>query len=146
MNRRTLNSVASITVLLVPALLNFTQSAEAQSSACRPPDAISDQTTSLLKNYVTSTDSFTVRIRNSLGIAGTPTNKIAYSTDSRTCTSAVTALNNRFNTPGRARKVYVWNVGTNNAVWDPADQLPGGYRSILLFTSKWAFKSAWAPN
>jgi hypothetical protein len=127
-------------------ILGLTGAAHAQSSACRPPDVESSRTTSTLKDYVTSTDSFTIRLQNALGITGTPVNKISYSTDPRTCSSAVTALNSRFKTPGLARSVYVWIVGGSYAVEDPSDQLPGGYRAIILFTSKWAFKSAWAPN
>jgi hypothetical protein len=42
--------------------------------------------------------------------------------------------------------VYVWKVGNNFAVEDPADEDPGSYRAVFLFSSKWAFKSAWAPN
>ena len=146
MIRAIMTSVAWVSVVFLVVLLSSTHDAEAQSSSCRPPDAISDETGALLKRYVTSSDSFDVKMRNALGIAGTQAKKISYSTNAGTCSSAVTALNALENTPGRARQVYVWNVGTNFAVWDPANQLSQGYRAITLFTSKWAFKSNWAPN
>lgn len=146
MHRRTLSELSVVILLVATATVGSSQGAQAQASACRAADDISERTTSLLKSYVTSTDSFSVRLRNTLGLTGTASNKISYSTDSRTCSSAVSALNTRFATPGRARTVYVWKVGTNFAVEDPSDQLPEGYRSVLFFTSKWAFKNAWAPN
>lgn len=116
------------------------------AQACRPADSTSARTTRDLKAYVTSSDSFTVRLRNSLGIAGTPANKISYATDSKTCNSAVTALNTHSGTPGRSRQVYVWKVGSDFAVEDPSDNDPGSYRAVIFFTSKWVFKSSWAPT
>ena len=131
-------------LIVVAATLGFMQTAQAQG--CRPADSTSATTTRVLKDYVTSTDSFTVRMRNGLGIAGTPANKISYNTTSATCRSAATALNAHFGTPGVARTVYVWLIGSNYAVEDPANQQTGAYRAVYLFTSKWVFKSSWAPN
>jgi hypothetical protein len=133
-------------VLVLVATCSLTLSGLAQTTSCRPADSLSSRTTAELKDYVTSSDSFTVKLRNTLGITGTNANKISYNTNSTICTSAVTALNTRSGTPGRARRVYVWVVGSNYAVEDPADEDPSGYRVVSLFTSKWIFKSGWAPN
>jgi hypothetical protein len=131
-------------LIMVAATLGLMQTARAQG--CRPEDSTSATTTKVLKDYVTSTDSFTVRMRNGIGIAGTPANQISYNPRSATCRSAVTALNAHFGTPGVARTVYVWLVGSNYVVEDPANQQTGAYRAVYLFTSKWVFKGSWGPN
>jgi hypothetical protein len=144
MDRRGL--LRSLIAAVLGAAVALTSAQLAMAQSCRPADSLSSRTTSLLKDYVTATDSVTVRVAKSLGISGTSANKVSYNTSSSICSAAVTALNSKSGTPSRARSVYVWVVGTNYAVEDPADEESGFYRAVLLFTSKWVFKSAWAPN
>jgi hypothetical protein len=128
------------------AILNCWQAAAAQSTSCRPTDDLAARTVDLLRDYVTSTDSFSVKMAKALHITGTNPNRILYSTDSKTCRAAVRALNKRFGTPGRPGSVYVWIVGRNYAVEDADQQSGMSYRAVLFFTRKWEFKSGWAPN
>jgi len=121
-------------------------SAGVAQGTCRPADALSARTVTDFKSLLSSSDSFDARIRTSLGIAGTGVNKVSYVTTANTCKSAAAALNVYSATPGRARSVYVWELGNFYAVEDPADQEPGSYRALVLYTSTWAFKSAYAPN
>src|SRR4051812_41444696 len=130
MNCRALFHAGGAGLAAALATLSFAASALAQGTSCRAADSLSARTTRELKDYVTSTDSFTVRVRNSLGITGTSANKISYNTNSTTCKSAVTALNNHSGTPGRVRTVYVWAVGSNYAVEDPTDESAGFPRAV----------------
>jgi hypothetical protein len=108
---------------------------------------LSARTVRDFKNMLSSTDSFQVRLRTSLGIAGTAANKVSYNTTASICNSAASALNTRSGTPGRARNVYVWKIGNFYAVEDPADQSPAfSYRGLILYTSQWVFRSAYATN
>ena len=146
MSHQVSHKMYCVACLVLAMALVFGSRGMAQSSSCRPADSLSARTTSQLKDYVTSSDSFTVRLRNGLGITGTSANKISYNTNSKTCAAAVTALNTHSGTPGRARTVYVWTVGNNFALEDPTDEDPGSYRAVFFFSSKWLFKSSWAPN
>lgn len=131
--------------LALALLCGLTGTGSAQSN-CRAADPLSARTVTDFKNLLSSSDSFDVRIRTSLGIAGTAASKVSYVTTASTCNSAASALNVYSATPGRARSVYVWKLGNFYAVEDPSDQNPGSYRALVLYTSKWAFKSAYAPN
>lgn len=145
MIRRNLVSRWAQGVLPLAAILSFPGSSSAQSS-CRPADSLSARTVRDFKSMLSSTDSFQVRIRTSLGIAGTAASKVSYNTTASICNSAASALNTYSGTPGQARNVYVWKIGNFYAVEDPADQNPGSYRALVLYTSKWVFRSTFAPN
>ncbi len=132
-------------VLVLAATFSFPASSSGQSS-CRAADSLSARTVTDFKNLLSSADSFDVRIRSSLGIAGTNANKVSYVTTASVCNSAGSALNAYSATPGQARRVYVWKLGNFYAVEDPADQNAGSYRALVLYTSQWVFKSAFAPN
>src|SRR6185312_2498551 len=74
----------------------------AQASSCLPADSTSVRTIRDFKDLVSSSDSFTVRLRTRLGLPSMPTSKVSYVTASQTCSAAVTALNGYDNTPGIA--------------------------------------------
>lgn len=131
---------------VVSMIVSFTTPTLSQTTSCRAADSTSARTVGDLKNLVTSSDSFTVRVRNGLGLPTMPASKVSYSTDSRTCNSAVTALNTYFATPGRSRAVHVYKIGSYFGVEDPTEQNPGSYRGVVIYDSKWVYKSAWAPN
>jgi len=98
------------------------------------------------RDVVTSTDSFTVRVRTGLSLPVTTASKVSYVTDSKTCQSALAAINTFYNTPSRSRALYVYKIGTYYGVEDPIGETGETYRSIVIFDSKWVQKSAYAPN
>jgi len=132
-------------VAVLAAIFSFPGRSSAQNS-CRAADSLSARTVTDFKSLLSSADSFDIRIKASLGIAGTSANKVSYVTTASVCNSAASALNAYSATPGQARSVYVWKLGNFYAVEDPADQNPGSYRALVLYTSQWVFKSAFAPN
>jgi hypothetical protein len=117
-----------------------------QTTSCRAIDSTSARTVGDLKDLVTSSDSFTVRVRNALGLPTMQASKVSFVTDSRTCNSAVTALNTYFSTPGRSRVVDVYKIGTYYGVEDPTERSEGAYRGVVVYDSKWVYKTAWGPN
>ena len=55
-------------------------------------------------------------------------------------------MNGYDNTPGIARTAYVYKLGNFYGAEDPAQNDTGSYRGIIMFTSMWAFQSAYATN
>src|SRR4051812_2215248 len=66
---------------LAVAMLAPIPVASAQKTPCRPADYLAARTVSALKDYVTSSDSFSVKLGKALGLRGMNPNKIRYSTD-----------------------------------------------------------------
>jgi hypothetical protein len=58
----------------------------------------------------------------------------------------VQALNHRFATRRKARRVHVWRIGTRYMVEDTVDALPMGYRAISIFDSAWVYRGGYASN
>ena len=79
-------SLASGTVALA-LICGITSTGVAQGT-CRPADVLSARTVTDFKSLLSSSDSFDVRTRTSLGIAGTAANKVSYVTAANTCKSA----------------------------------------------------------
>jgi len=133
--------------LVIGATLARRPTASAQTTSCAPADALAERTVAELKDYVTSTDTVSVKMAKALGMTGTNPDRIQYATDPKICSAAVKAWNQESQTPGRSRTLHVWVVGSNYAVEDPSDTDGAmSYRAVIFFTSKWRVKSRWAPN
>jgi hypothetical protein len=112
------------------------------TSACRPADTTKVPAhLDYLKRVVTDTDSISRAVRDSLQLQATTANKVTLVTKATTCASAVAALNTAAGTPGAARQVWVYTLGSNFAVEDPAisSEIAGGV-PFYLFDSKWTPK------
>ncbi len=140
-----LGRVAAVAVTLVVAISPAHHLA-AQTSNCHAADSTSVRTLANFKKLVSASDSFTVRVRTRLQISSMPVNKVSYVTSAQTCAAAGTAFNTRYGTPGVAHNLYVFKLDKDYAVEDPTETGNGAYRGILIFTSAWVFKSAYAPN
>jgi hypothetical protein len=93
-----------------------------------------------LRRLVSDTDSAAVEVRNAFELPLTSPSKVTLVTRNNTCASAAAALNTVVGTPGQIRQVWVYALGSNYAVEDPAIPVePAGY-PIFLFTSKWVPK------
>jgi hypothetical protein len=112
----------------------------AQTSGCRPADAVSSRTLQTLLEIVTSTDSADVAYRDSLGLEPTTASKVALVTDNRTCQTAVGAFNSLVSSPGAVRSVFTYKVGSFFAVEDPGHPR-GEYRAVAIFDRRWAYKN-----
>ena len=112
----------------------------AQTSGCRPADAVSSRTLQTLVQIVTSTDSADMAFRDSLGLEPTTASKVALVPDTRTCQAAVGAFNSLFSSPGAVRSVFTYKIGNFFGVEDP-DQPRGEYRAVAIFDRRWAYKN-----
>jgi hypothetical protein len=91
---------------------------------------------------VVDTDSVAVAGREAFGLQATAASKVALITKSSTCLTAVHAVNVAAGTPGRARQVWVYSLGTNYAVEDPAVRGdPDAYEYPIYF-----FDRQWIPK
>jgi hypothetical protein len=99
-------STLALVTLFTPIL------ATAQTSGCY--SSTTDDPAVLLRMFarfsVAATDSVAVASRSLLGIPAVDSTKVVLTTDSRTCTSIVAAINRYENTPGMARLVQVANL------------------------------------
>jgi hypothetical protein len=74
-------------------------------------------------------------------LAAAALNKASLVTKQATCVAAVNALNALRQEPGVVRQVWVYALGNNYAVEDPAIVIPPGvYRPIYLFSGNFAYK------
>ena len=113
----------------------------AQSSGCRPADTVAvPRRLSYFRDLLTTTDPARVAVRDSLGLSATNVNKINLVTKNSTCVNAVNAMNTQRQQSGKVRQVWVYTLGNNYAVEDPADQEPGQYRLIYLFSNSNVYK------
>ena len=93
------------------------------------------------KQLLTTTNPARVAVRDSLTLAAAALNKASLVTKQATCVAAVNALNALRQEPGVVRQVWVYALGNNYAVEDPAIVIPPGvYRPIYLFSGNFAYK------
>ena len=91
------------------------------ASGCRAPNALENQTQiEYLRSIVVDTDIMAVAAREAYGLQATTASKVALLTKSSTCVTAANAVNVAAGTTGKERQVWVYSVGTNYAVEDPA--------------------------
>jgi hypothetical protein len=111
-------------------------------SGCRAADTVKvPEHLTYFRDLLTTTDPARVAVRDSLGLSKTTTSKINLVTKASTCTSAVTALNTQRGEPNIARQVWVYTLGSDFGVEDPALSVaPGEYHPIYLFTSRFVYK------
>jgi hypothetical protein len=96
---------------------------------------------SILKRLVSSTDSTSATIRDSLTLQAVAANKVTLVTKASTCATGANALNSVAGTPGLIRQVWVYALGSNFAVEDPGMTLQEGEEyPIYLFDSRWKAK------
>jgi hypothetical protein len=115
------------------------------TSGCRPADTrYVPRRLSYFHDLLTTTDPARVPVRDSLQLAGVKASQIKLVTTTSICTRAVSALNAQRQEPGKVRQVWVYTLGSNYAVEDPADQEPGQDRLIYLFSNSHVDKSTLA--
>ena len=117
--------------------------ANAQSgSGCRAADTVVvPEHLTYFKDLLSTNDPARAAVRDSLGLAKTAVSKISLVTTTATCTSAVTALNTRRGEPNTVRQVWVYKLGNDFAVEDPALTVPASeYRPIYLFSGSFVYK------
>jgi hypothetical protein len=126
---------ALVIALIAPA------SVVAQSSGCRPADTMTvPKRLAYFRSLLTTTNPARIAVRDSLGLSAASASKINLVTKASTCVSAVNALNAQRQETGKVRQVWVYTLGNNYAVEDPADQDPDQYTLIYLFSNTHVYK------
>jgi hypothetical protein len=133
-------------LIIAGLVLLVTAPAVAQStSGCRAADTkIVPRRLAYFRGLLTTTAPVRVAIRDTFGLSAVSASKINLVTKASTCVAAVNAMNAISQSVGKVRQVWVYTLGTNYAVEDPADQEPGQYRLIYLFTNSHVYKSTMA--
>jgi hypothetical protein len=113
-----------------------------QTSGCRPADAsLVPQRIKYLKQFISSAVPVYKSVRDSVGL-GTTTNAPRLVTVTKGCQNAVAALNTLLGTPGRVRRVWMFEMSpVAYAVEDPGiPAVPGEPAPLFMFTSQLQYK------
>jgi hypothetical protein len=112
------------------------------TSGCRTADTVVvPQRLVYFQDLLTATAPNRVAVRDSLGLSPTTASKVSLVTKSATCASAVTALNSQRGEAGTIRSVWVYKLGSDYGVEDPALPVgPGEYTPIYIFSSRFEYK------
>ncbi|HLQ23610.1 MAG TPA: hypothetical protein VK132_10410 [Gemmatimonadales bacterium] len=131
-------------VLILASVGVLSSPAQGQTSACRPADAVSAGLVADLQRIASGTDSTNAGLRSLLQIPQVATSQVTYVTNKTTCNKALTPYNTAThatdaNTGAEvdppSGQLYVVQVGTVYAVWDPV-KMVGEYRSYVTLDSK----------
>jgi hypothetical protein len=138
---KTINLTLAVTFI---ALCFVTRSAYSQVNKCRLGDGTSAGLILELKDWVTTTDTARVRLRNTVYKlpTGIDKNQIVLSTDAKICAKAITAY--AAVSDGYApTALYVIKLGSKGyAVLDPTD-LAGDYRTVMFLNTKFLRVGGW---
>ena len=108
------------------------------TAPCGNATPLTARTITFLQALVTATDSSEVAFRQSVGLVATSPSSVSLVSQTKTCNSAVSALNAAWNTPGLARTANVYKIGSFYAVEEVAPPpATGDYRVLIVYTSKW---------
>jgi hypothetical protein len=132
-----------IALLVVTGLLVEGLRPVAAQSVCLPADAFGANVLTDLQNLATSSDSADAAKRMLAHLPATSASNVTYMTDERTCQKGVTALNAMFQTPGAARRVYLFKYSTSFVTVDPALPIAkGGADAEFVFNKQWVLQLA----
>jgi hypothetical protein len=109
-------------------------------SRCRAADPAAAATIHTLQALATSTDSADVLLKQSLRLSLLQPGEVSLVSSEATCRRAAAELDRLSPSRLSGRRVYVYRVGQDFAVEDPA-AFPGEYRGVAFFTSDWTYKS-----
>jgi hypothetical protein len=138
-----MRSNRSLAALMALGMLGCTYPLTAQT-VCRPADATTARTVADIQTVVTSTDSTEMATRDSLRLTSTAASNVKLISTATTCQKGLDAFNATQQTPGRARLVYVYQIGKFYAVEDPLLEGKGESRAIRIYDSKWKYVSTMA--
>ena len=131
----------AVVVLALPLAFRETAAQGTRASTCRASDDTAAVLGSYLATLVTTTDPVRVSLRASVGLPAIDSTRIAYVTHTHVCNKLVDAMNARYQTPGLARQLYVYKVGTVYAVQDPAHPT-GEYVPTVVFDRRYQYKGS----
>jgi hypothetical protein len=115
------------------------------TTPCLGPDSVSKAWLVHLDSLLTETDSVNVSWRSKLGLRAVADSQIALITTRSICQTAVGVVDSLVQHRTPNRKLYVFRLGNQWAVWDPASgdmtAADGTLRRLILFGAGWAYKS-----
>ena len=111
-------------------------------TSCRPADRHSANYVAYVEEFVASTDSATVALRQSLGLGSVTDGQISLLTSGTACRKLMDALNELAGTPGAARTGYVVRVGMNHYFVRDLKATAGEYNPTFVFDSKYKLLKA----
>lgn len=131
----------ALVVLALTLAFHETAAQGTRTSTCRAHDDTAAVFGSYLTTLVTTTEPARVKLRASVGLPAIDSTRVAYVTRTRVCDKLVDAMNARYRTPGLARRLYVYKVGTLYAVQDPAHPI-GEYVPTVVFDGRYRYKGS----
>jgi hypothetical protein len=113
------------------------------NSACRLPDSlIVPARLAYLKHLMSSSDPEYRRARDSVGLAFQRAAAVRLETRGAACQDGVNALNILLESPGKARQIWLFRLGTGYAVHDPdAPSVAGQPEPLYIFSSRFSYIS-----
>lgn len=139
--RRCATLIVPFLALAVWSCAPATMSAQS-GSGCRQADTDNvPRRLAYFKRLLSGTDSSSVAFRTAFQLQAVAVNKVSLLTKAATCASAANAVNAVRGSPGVVRQVWVYALGSNYAVEDPAIPVPAlGDLPIYLFSGSWVAK------
>jgi hypothetical protein len=129
---------------IVAAMVATSPSVRAQAAAtatrvsvCRSADDLTARTLNDLRVLVSSADTFQAALRDSVGLSYQPVPRVLLDTIAPHCEQRVVTLNAQLQTPGVARRVYLYRIGKELGIEDPTYGTKSEYRGIYIFGPDW---------
>jgi hypothetical protein len=123
----------SVLMLVLIALCGSNLAAQ---SSCLPADSFSTYLSDYIKALLSSTDSATKALVQTLGLQGVKTTDVSPITSGQTCKKAADAIDQLANTPNSGRRIYVVKAGKSRyVVRDPNDSVGNALRAYILTSS-----------
>lgn len=136
---RSPGSLRSIVMDLLAALLLAAAgpvSAQQAASSCGGDSGIQLQVLGVTRDFLASTDSADVQLRDRLGLSGVSPDSVKLVTDPQVCAHAARRINWLAGEHRKDRKIYAVRVREVWAVHDPTFHL-GEWSPLVLFDSRW---------
>jgi hypothetical protein len=113
-------------------------------AVCRAADALSERTVGELQALAVSPDSIEAASRDSLRLPQLSAARVAVVQEEATCRRALQAFNAIQGTPGRLRRLHVYQYGAYFVAEDPDIEGTGEYRVVRIFDNAWRYRSTMA--
>jgi hypothetical protein len=109
-------------------------SVETATATCRPADTvIVPERLEYLKDFISSADPVYQASRDSVGLAKQAASKVKLVTNAATCQIGINALNGLLQTPGAAREIWLFALGSGYAIHSPGIPSTAGEPDPLFF-------------
>ena len=114
----------------------------AQSSACRGPNAISNNHKTVIVRIVTDTGPKAAAVRTVRDVPQVSSTDVELVTDSATCAAALAAHQTR--NPAASGPVYLFRIGTTRYVLYAQEALVGEWRPVHVYDAAFNYRRSWA--